>query len=65
MAHVLKFILSPWGFAILFLGPLLGECLELVGWSKATVDPLGIGLLIAIIWAGITIWRGSWFWVRP
>ena len=65
MAHILKFISSPWGFAVLFLGPLFGECIEQAGWSTAILDPLWLGLSIAILWAGIAVWRGSWFWVRP
>ena len=49
MATLFKLLLSPWGFAILFLGPLLGEGLTLSGVQIAGVDTRLIGVALALI----------------
>jgi hypothetical protein len=65
MATVFKLLLSPWGVAILFLGPLLGEGLTLSGFFIAGVDPRLIGVALALIWATLAAWRGTWVGIKP
>ena len=60
MATLFKLLLSPWGFAIIFLGPLLGEGLTLTGVQTAEVDTRLIGVALALIWATLAVWRGTW-----
>ncbi|NDG94133.1 MAG: hypothetical protein EBY55_13475 [Gammaproteobacteria bacterium] len=65
MATIFKLLLSPWGFAILFLGPLLGEGLTLSGFYIAGVDARLIGVALALIWATLAAWRGTWVGIKP
>ena len=65
MATLFKILLSPWGFAILFLGPLLGEGLTLSGYHIAGVDARLIGVALALIWATLAVWRGTWVGIKP
>ena len=64
MATVFKLLLSPWGFAILFLGPLLGEALHLSGVQIAGVDTRLIGVAFALVWATLAVWRGTWVGIK-
>ena len=65
MATLFKLLLSPWGFAILFLGPLRGEGLTLSGILTAGVDARLIGVALALIWATLAVWRGTWVGIKP
>ena len=65
MAALFKLLLSPWGFAILFLGPLLGEGLTLPGFDIAGADARLIGVALALIWATLAVWRGTWVGIKP
>ena len=65
MATLFKLLLSPWGFAILFLGPLLGEGLTLSGFDIAGADARLIGVALALIWATLAVWRGTWVGIKP
>ena len=65
MATIFKLLLSPWGFAILFLGPLLGEGLTLSGFYIAGVDARLIGVALALTWATLAAWRGTWVGIKP
>lgn len=65
MATVFKLLLSPWGFAILFLGPLFGEGLNWSGLQIAGVDTRLIGVALALIWATLAVWRGTWVGIKP
>ena len=65
MATVFKLLLSPWGFAILFLGPLIAEGLILSGFQIAGVDTRLIGLALSLIWATLAVWRGTWVGIKP
>ena len=64
MATLFKLLLSPWGFAILFLGPLLGEGLTLSGFDIAGADARLIGVALALIWATLAVWRGTWVGIK-
>ena len=64
MATLFKLLLSPWGFAILFLGPLVGEGLNLSGVQIARVDSRLIGVALALIWATLAVWRGTWVGIK-
>ena len=65
MATLFKLLLSPWGFAILFLGPLLGEGLNWSGVQIAGVDTRLIGVALALIWATLAVWCGTWVGIKP
>ena len=65
MATAFKLLLSPWGFAILFLGPLIGEGLNWSGVQIAGVDTRLIGVALALIWATLAVWRGTWVGIKP
>ena len=58
-------IFSPWGFAILFLGPLIGEGLTLFGFQIVGVDTRLIGVALALFWATLAVWRGTWVGIKP
>ena len=66
MATLFKLLLSPWGFAILFLGPLIAEGLILSGFQIAGVDTRLIGVALSLIWATLAVWRGgTWVGIKP
>ena len=65
MARMIKIILSPIGFALLFLGPLFAEFITLTGLSLGAADPLWIGLIVALAWGSLATWRGSWLGIQP
>ena len=65
MATLFKLLLSPWGFAILFLGPLIAEGLILSGFPIAGVDTRLIGVALSLIWATLAVWRGTWVGIKP
>ena len=65
MATLFKLLLSPWGFAILFLGPLIAEGLILSGFQIAGVDTRLIGVALSLIWAKLAVWRGTWVGIKP
>ena len=65
MATLFKLLLSPRGFAILFLGPLIAEGLILSGFQIAGVDTRLIGVALALIWATLAVWRGTWVGIKP
>ena len=65
MATLFKLLLSPWGFAILFLGPLIGEGLTLFGFQIVGVDTRLIGVALALFWATLAVWRGTWVGIKP
>ena len=65
MATLFKLLLSPRGFAILFLGPLIAEGLILSGFQIAGVDTRLIGVALSLIWATLAVWRGTWVGIKP
>ncbi len=65
MATLFKLLLSPWGFAILFLGPLIGEGLTLLGFQIVGVDTRLISVALALFWATLAVWRGTWVGIKP
>ena len=65
MARIIKIILSPIGFAVLFLGPFFAELITLTGLSLGATNPLWIGLGVALAWGSLAVWRGSWLGIRP
>ena len=65
MAGFFKLLLSPWGFAILFLGPFLGEGLTSLGLQIEGVDTRLIGVALALSWATLAVWRGTWMGIKP
>ena len=65
MATLFKLLLSPWGFAILFLGPLIAEGLILSGFQTTGVDTRLIGVALSLIWATLAVWRGTWVGIKP
>ena len=65
MATLFKLLLSPWGFTILFLAPLIGEGLTLVGFQIAGVETRFIGVALALFWATLAVWQGTWVGIRP
>ena len=65
MATLFKLLLSPWGFAILFLGPLIGEGRTLFGFQIVGVDIRLIGVALALFWATLAVWRGTWVGIKP
>ena len=65
MATLFKLLLSPRGFVILFLGPLIAEGLILSGFQIAGVDTRLIGVALSLIWATLAVWRGTWVGIKP
>jgi len=47
------------------LGPLLGEGLNLSGVQIAGIDTRLIGVALALIWATLAAWRGTWIGIKP
>ena len=56
---------QPMGIRDSFLGPLLGEGLTLSGYHIAGVDDRLIGVALALIWATLAVWRGTWVGIKP
>ncbi|QTD57943.1 hypothetical protein [Parasphingorhabdus cellanae] len=63
MQFVLKNILHfmPLIFGIGFLGPLLAEIVQALGWhTPLGLAPLTLGLIIGGAWGGFAQFRGRW-----
>lgn len=62
---LLGFLLSPPGFALGFIAPLLAQCLTALGFDLDGFHNLVCCVVLAAAWGLLAQWRGSWIWVRP
>ena len=61
----LKTSTQPMGIRDSFFGPPLGEGLTLSGFDIAGADARLIGVALALIWATLAVWRGTWVGIKP
>ncbi|WP_417596137.1 hypothetical protein [Parasphingorhabdus sp.] len=68
LEFVVKKILHymPILFGLLFLGPLIAQSMDRLGWpAPPGLSTLTFGLIIGGTWGLFAFFRGSWIWARP
>lgn len=68
LEFVVKKILHymPVLFGFLFLGPLIAQTMDRLGWSAPPgLSTLALGLIVGGSWGLFAFFRGSWIWARP
>ena len=64
MEHILKFLLSPWAWAMGFLWPLATQTLIAVELMASGPTAWAAGAVIALALALIVHFKGSWIWIN-
>ena len=64
METVLKFLLSPWAWAMGFLWPLATQTLIAVELMAPGLTAWAVGAVIALALALIVHFKGSWIWIK-
>ena len=64
METVLKFLLSPWAWAIGFLWPLATQTLIAAKLMASGITAWAVGAAIALALALIVHFKGSWIWIK-
>ena len=64
METVLKFLLSPWAWAIGFLWPLATQTLIAAKLMASGLTAWAVGAAIALALALIVHFKGSWIWIK-
>jgi hypothetical protein len=64
MEHLLKFLLSPWAWAIGFLWPLAAQTLIAAEVMASGLTAWAAGAVIAMALALVVHFKGSWLWIK-
>ena len=64
METVLKFLLSPWAWAMVFLWPLATQTLIAAKLMASGLTAWAVGAAIALALALIVHFKGSWIWIK-
>ena len=64
METVLKFLLSPWAWAMGFLWPLATQTLIAAELMASGLTAWAVGAAIALAFALIVHFKGSWIWIK-
>ena len=64
METVLKFLLSPWAWAMGFLWPLATQILIAAELMAQGLTAWAVGAVIAVALALIVHFKGSWIWIK-
>ena len=64
METVLKFLLSPWAWAMGFIWPLATQTLVTAGLMASGLTAWVVGAAIALALALIVHFKGSWIWIK-
>ena len=64
METVLKFLLSPWAWAMGFLWPLATQTLIAAKLMASGLIAWAVGAAIALALALIVHFKGSWIWIK-
>ena len=64
METVLKFLLSPWAWAMGFLWPLATQTLIATKLMASGITAWAVGAAIALALALIVHFKGSWIWIK-
>ena len=64
METVLKFLLSPWAWAMGFLWPLATQSLIAAKLMASGITAWAVGAAIALALALIVHFKGSWIWIK-
>ena len=64
METVLKFLLSPWAWAMGFLWPLATQTLIAAELMASGLNAWAVGAAIALALALIVHFKGSWIWIK-
>ena len=64
METVLKFLLSPWAWAMGFLWPRATQTLIAAKLMASGITAWAVGAAIALALALIVHFKGSWIWIK-
>jgi hypothetical protein len=64
MEHLLKFLLSPWAWAMGFLWPLAAQTLVAAEVMASGLTAWAAGAVIALALALVVHFKGSWLWIK-
>jgi hypothetical protein len=64
MEHILKFLLSPWAWAMGFLWPLTAQTLIAAEVMASGLTAWAAGAAIAMTLALVAHFKGSWLWIK-
>ena len=64
MEHILKFLLSPWAWAMGFLWPLATQTLIAAELMASGPTAWAAGAVIGLALALIVHFKGSWIWIK-
>ena len=64
MENILKFLLSPWAWAVGFLWPLATQMLIAAELMASGTTAWAAGAVIALALALIAHFKGSWIWIK-
>ena len=64
METVLKFLVSPWAWAMGFLWPLATQTLIAAELMASGLTAWAVGAAIALALALIVHFKGSWIWIK-
>ena len=64
METVLKFLLSPWAWAMGFFCPLATQTLIAAKLMASGITAWAVGAAIALALALIVHFKGSWIWIK-
>jgi hypothetical protein len=64
MELLLRLIFSPITFGLLFLAPLIAQCMTAIDLQLFAIPNLLLGLVIGGAWGLIAKLKGSWLWIK-